>query len=204
MMRTGTFNAIAAGLVAFAASMSSAAAADQAKTIVNAIDPKSLNELFDVARRQPDAALTNIAPVSANTFRFLFVWPASNPIVTYERVGRSFAERFAGFADRLKLLVTGFCLPSRNLFFGTATYGDEEVNVAYRDIEVHYKFGWQAPCTGRYISVSELEQSVPPAQTSGGYGGLLPRTPMMPPKQLPTPEDDLKPFLNPQPSAPLE
>ena len=78
--------------------------------------------------------------------------------MTYDRVGRSFAERFAAFAEQLRPLATGFCLPAANLFFGITTYGEEEVNVAYRDIEVRYQFGWQPACQGRYIQAAEIEQ----------------------------------------------
>ncbi len=78
--------------------------------------------------------------------------------MTYDRVGRSFAERFIMFANQMKLLATGFCLQSKNVIFGTTSYGEEEINVAYRDIEVRYQVGWQPPCTGRYIAASDLEQ----------------------------------------------
>ncbi len=204
MIRQLTFEGIAAaGLLALCVPIPQASAAgDQAKAIVNSLDPKTMSELFEVARRQPDAALTNITPVSANTFRFLFVWPASNPTMTYERVGRSFAERFALFADQWKLLAAGFCLPSASLFFGTANYGDQEVNVAYRDIEVRYNLGFQPPCEGKYISLAEVERTVKSAAASNGYTfGRLP----MPSEQPKTPEEGLRPFLNPvQPTAPSE
>jgi hypothetical protein len=195
---------VAAGLLAFWASISGALAGDQAKAIVNALDPKSMNELFEVSKRQPDAALTNIAPVSANTFRFLFVWPAFNQVMTYDRVARSFAERFTGFAEQMKLLATGFCLPSNTIYFGSAMYGGEEVNVAYRDIQVRYQFSQRATCTGRYISMSELEQSGKPSQPSGGYSAAFPRAPASPPAQPVSPEEGLKPFLTPPPNGPLE
>ncbi len=120
MMQRSTFKGIITGALGIFALVSEASAADQAKAIVNSLDPKSINELFEVARRQPDAALTNISPVSANTFRFLFIWPASNPTMTYDRVGRSFAERFAGFAEQWKLLAAGFCLTSARMVFATA------------------------------------------------------------------------------------
>ena len=201
MIRQRTFKGIAAGLLALCIPIAEASAAgDQAKAIVNSLDSKTMNELFEVARRQPDAALTNITPVSANTFRFLFVWPASNPAMTYERVGRSFAERFAIFADQWKLLAAGFCLPSSSLFFGTATYGEREVNVAYRDIEVRYNLGWQAPCEGRYVSIAEVERTFKSAAASDGYSiGSLPS-----PSEQMAPEEGLKPFLNPGPAAPSE
>jgi hypothetical protein len=201
MMRYKSHKAIAAGLLAGCAAISGATAGDQAKAILNSIDPKSMNELFEALPRQPDAALTNIAPVSANKFRFLFVWPASNQVMTYERVGRSFAERFADFAAHLKPLALGFCLTSRNMFFGSADYAGQEVNVAFRDIEVHYQFGWQAPCAGRYIRSSELEQLSAPAYSyGGGFGAAVPGSEeQQPPKEPQSPEDGLKPFLNPAP-----
>jgi hypothetical protein len=190
-------------LPALFASVSAVAGGDQAKAIINALDPKSMNELFEVSRRQPDAALTNIAPVSANTFRFLFIWPAFNPTMTYDRVARSFAERFTAFAEQMKPLAIGFCLPSNNIYFGTAMYGEEEVNVAYRDIEVRYQFGRRAACSGRYISMADLEQSGRPQQ-SPGHSAAFPRMPVSPPEQPANPEDGLKPFLAPPPNGPLE
>lgn len=159
-----------------------------------------MNELFEALPTQPDAALTSITPSGPNKFRFLFVWPVSNPMMTYERVGRSFAERFAAFAAQLKPLATGFCLTSPNMFFGTASYGEEEVNVAYRDIEVHYQFGSQPPCAGRYFPVAELEQlSASPHSFSRGYGAAMPEVPQAPSKETPSPENELKPFLSEPP-----
>ena len=190
-----TFKSFAAGLLALCGPVSVASAGDQAKEIVNSLDPKSMNDLFEVARRQPDAALTNITPVSANTFRFLFIWPASNPTMTYDRVGRSFAERFAYFAEQWKLLAAGFCLSGANLAFGTTTYGEQEVNIAYRNIEVRYAMGKQANCEGRYISLAEVEKTLKSSSASNGYSiGSLPAAP----------EEGLKPFLNPVPLAPVE
>jgi hypothetical protein len=195
MIRQLTLKSFAAGLLALCAPLSVASAGDRAKEIVNGLDPKSMNELFEVARRQPDAALTNITPVSANTFRFLFIWPASNPTMTYDRVGRSFAERFAYFAEQWKLLAAGFCLSGSNLAFSTATYGEQEVNIAYRNIEVRYAMGRQANCEGRYISLSEVEKTLKSSSTPNGYSiGSLPAAP----------EEGLKPFLNPVPLAPSE
>jgi hypothetical protein len=193
----------AAGIVLFISlgAASAASAGDQARTIINSIDPKSMNELFEALPQQPDAALTNITPVSPNRFRFLFIWPTSNPLMTYDRVGRSFAERFATFASQMQPLATGFCLPAPNMFFGTATYGEEEVNVAYRDIEVHYQFGWQPPCEGRFIKAAEIEKLLAPQPFHGGFGALPPDNPNLPPAE---PEEGLKPFLSaPAPSQPL-
>ncbi len=189
-------------LFAWLFAVSGASAGDQAKSILNSIDPKSMNELFEALPQQPDAALTNILPISPNKFRFLFVWPASNPVMTYDRVGRSFAERFAAFAGQMQPLATGFCLPAPNLFFGTATYGEEDVNVAYRDIEVHYQFGWQPPCEGRYIRAAEIEQLLAQQTAHSGYGALSPVPPGVPPEEPPAPGEGLKPFLNTPPVAP--
>ncbi|MGC1586730.1 MAG: hypothetical protein ACLPKH_16135 [Rhodomicrobium sp.] len=193
-----------AGSVLFAwlSAVSGASAGDQAKSIVNSIDPKSMNELFEALPHQPDAALTNILPVSPNKFRFLFVWPASNPVMTYDRVGRSFAERFAAFAEQLRPLATGFCLPAANLFFGITTYGEEEVNVAYRDIEVRYEFGWQPPCQGRYIRAAEIEQLMAPEIDRRGYGAVSPVPLGVPQEEPPAPAEGLKPFLSTPPVAP--
>lgn len=197
MMRHKSHRAIAAGFLACFSAISAASAGDQAKAILNSLDPKSMNELFDALPHQPDAALTNITPISPNKFRFLFIWPASNSLMTYDRVGRSFAERFTLFAGQLRPLATGFCLTSRNMFFGNAAYGEEDVNVAYRDIEVHYQFGWQGPCAGRYILASELEQIAAPAYSyEGGYGAALPAAPGLPAKEPSSPEENLKPFLS--------
>lgn len=186
-----------AGLFFLNLLVSQAAAVDQAKAIVNALDPSSMNELFEVAHSQPDAALTNIIPVSANTFRFLFVWPQSNPTMTFDRVGRSFAERFAYFAQQWKLLAVGFCLSGTTMTFGTAPYGEEQVNVAYRDIEVRYAMTHQPACQGRYVSLAEMEDTVKSPAIPKGYSiGALPLSPA----------EGLKPFL-PSPaqeSAPVQ
>lgn len=187
------------GLLAWLFTVSGASAGDQAKSIVNSVDPKSMNELFEALPRQPDAALTNILPISPNKFRFLFIWPVSNPVMTYDRVGRSFAERFAAFATQMRPLATGFCLPAANLYFGTTAYGEEEVNVAYRDIEVRYQFGWQPPCEGRYIQAAEIEKLLPQSY-HGGYGAASPRS-SHPPEEPAAPEEGLKPFLHAPPSA---
>ena len=201
MIRQRTFRNIAAGLLALCIPVPDAFAGDHAKEIVNALDPKSMNELFEVSRRQPDAALTNIVPASANTFRFMFIWLASNPTMTYDRVERSFAERFAFFADQWRLLAAGFCLSGSNLSFGTTAFGEEEVNVAYRDIEVRYAMGRQGPCDGRYISFAEVEHTLKAASEPSGYSiGSFP----LPSQQLTTPQEGLKPFLNPNAPAPPE
>lgn len=201
MIRQISFRSFALSLLALAVAAPQAlAGGDQAKAILNALDSKSMNELFEVSRRQPDAALTNIAPTSPNTFRFLFIWPSSSPMITYDRVVRSFGERFVGFADQMKLLAVGFCLPAHNMFFGSALYGEQEVNVAYRDFEVRYMFGWRPPCVGRYIPISEIEQTLASVMARGyGPSQSLPEAPPMT-----TPEDSLKPFLNPKPDIPQE
>jgi hypothetical protein len=197
MMRQRRQKSIPAIIFAALSPVSGAWAGDQAKTILNGLDPKSMNELFAALPKQPDAALTNISPISPNKFRFLFVWPASNAFMTYERVGRSFAERFATFAGQLKPLAVGFCLTSRNMYYGAAPYGDEEVNIAYRDIEVRYPAGWQAPCAGRYITASEIEQLALPPPPYGSHGAALPPQPGTAPKKpVSPPEESLKPFLN--------
>ena len=197
MMRQRRQKAVPALIFAALFPASAAGAGDQAKAILNALDPKSMNELFAALPRQPDAALTNISPLSPNKFRFLFIWPSSNGFMTYERVGRSFAERFAAFAGQLKPLAVGFCLTSRNMYYGSAAYGDEEVNIAYRDIEVRYQVGWQAPCAGRYITASEIEQLAAPPPPYGNYGAAMPRVPEASPKKPASPpEESLKPFLN--------
>ena len=198
MMRQRRQKAIPAIIFAALFPATVAWAGDQAKTILNSLDPKSMNELFAALPKQPDAALTNISPVSPNTFRFLFIWPTSNGFMTYERVGRSFAERFAAFAGQLKPLAVGFCLTSRSMYYGSAAYGDEEVNIAYRDIEVRYPVGWQAPCAGRYITASEIEQLALPPPPYGSSGVALPRLPGTAPKKpVAPPEESLKPFLSP-------
>ncbi len=206
MMRQKIHVGLTAVFIASFCAIPGALAGDQARTIVNGLDPKSMNELFEAMPTQPDAALTSIAPVSPNKFRFLFVWPATNGLMTYDRVGRSFAERFMAFAAQLKPLAKGYCLTSRNMFFGSASYGEEEVNVAYRDIEVRYQFGWQANCPGRYITALELDQlsTVPQAFSGGGYGAALPETPQLPSKEPSTPEDRLKPFLSAPAAPPLD
>jgi hypothetical protein len=192
----------AISLIALAINASAARAGDQAKAIINGIDPKSMNELLDASRTQRDAALTNIAPISANKYRFIFVWPASNPVMTYDRVGRSFAERFIMFANQMKLLATGFCLQSKNVIFGTTSYGEEEINVAYRDIEVRYQVGAQAPCTGRYIAASDLEQLKPERQPMGYGAGIGQEPPPRPDGQAAP--DPTKQFLEAPPPPPSQ
>jgi hypothetical protein len=187
----------AAGAFAFLAPLTQSFAGDQTKAIVESLDAKSVYELFEVAQRQPDAALTNITPIKANTFRFLFVWPASNSFMTYERVGRSFAERFANFAGQFTRLAVGFCLPSRTMYFGTAFYGEMEVNVAYRDIEVQYLFGWRPPCQGKYIPLREIEPGITSSALLG-HPGMPAPLPDAPSRQT-KPEEELRPFLNPPP-----
>jgi len=197
MMRQRRQKAIPALIFAALFPFSGAWAGDQAKAILNALDPKSMNELFAALPKQPDAALTNISPISPNKFRFLFIWPATNGFMTYERVGRSFAERFAAFAGQLKPLAVGFCLTSRSMYYGSAAYGDEEVNIAYRDIEVRYPVGWQAPCAGRYITASEIERLALPPPPYGSHGAALPLPPATSPKKpVSPPEESLKPFFN--------
>jgi hypothetical protein len=163
-------------------------AADQAKSIINSLDPKNLNDLIAMSKTQPDAALTSVTPVGANKFRFLFIWPASNSLMTYERVGRSFAERFFKFAESQKYLAAGYCISARNMSFGTAFYGDEELAVAYRDIEVRFQLMPQMACAGKYVSADDLFKPAPapaprvappPAVEKGGNPA----------------EDSIKPFL---------
>jgi hypothetical protein len=206
MIQKISYMAAGAALAGWVSAMSVAWAGDQAKTIINGLDPKSMNGLFDALPRQPDAALTNIIPVSPNKFRFLFIWPGSNPLMTYDRVGRSFADRFTAFAAQLKPLATGYCLPSKNMFFGTASYGEKEVNVAYRDIEVHYQFGWQPACGGQYIKAAELELLSSMPAHHGGYGAALPVPhPTVPAQEPRSPMEGLKPFINsPAAAPPLE
>lgn len=203
MMQNIPQKAAGAVISAWLCAVPAAWAGDQAKAIVNSLDPKSMNELFEALPAQPDAALTNIVPVSPNKFRFLFVWPGSNPLMTYDRVGLSFADRFTAFANQLKPLAFGFCLPSQSMYFGTTTYGEDEVNVAYRDIEVHYQFGWQRPCEGRYINAAEMDQLTSPQAHHGGYGMAVPApSPALPAQEPPTPEEGLKPFIKAPAAAP--
>ena len=101
------------------------------------------------------------------------------------------------FAGQMKPLAVGFCLTSRSMYYGSAAYGDEEVNIAYRDIEVRYSIGWQAPCAGRYLTASEIEQLALPPPPYGSYGAALPRPPAASPKKpVSPPEESLKPFLS--------
>ncbi len=98
-------------------------------------------------------------------------------------------------------MAVGFCLPAHNMFFGSALYGEQEVNVAYRDFEVRYMFGWQSPCVGRYIPIGEIEQSLA-SITARGYVATPPLPEAPPPSA--TPEESLKPFLTPKPDVPQE
>jgi hypothetical protein len=191
----------AIGLVAFAISASAASAGEQAKQIINGLPPEIMNELLEKSREQPGVHFTSIGSISANKHRFLFVWPGTNPVMTYDEIERNFADRFLVFADRLKPFATGFCLPSRDLVFGMATYGEERVNVAYRDIEVRYQASWQPPCPGRYIAASDVEEALKPKYPSLGYGAGLTRQPLPRPNGQAAP-DSLTPFLGQPPSPP--
>ena len=191
-----------AGILMLAMGASAAYAEDQAKTIINSLDPKTMNELLSMVKSQPDAALTNIMPIAANKFRFLFVWPASNTIMTQERIGRSFAERFILFAEQRKLLATAYCLTSKTMFFGRSEYGGEDFDVAYRDIEVRYQFGLKTPCAGKYIAAAELEQPETPVRPQKqGYNGGFSLPPPPPAQPVPA-EEGLKPFLKSAPATP--
>jgi hypothetical protein len=197
---------IACGFLVAWLGAASAWAGDQTKAVINSVDPKSMNELFDALSTQPDAALANIVPNGPNKFRFLFIWPGSNPLMTYERVRESFADRFAAFTKQLKPLATGYCLGSDSVIFGTATYGEYPVNAAYRDIEVYYQFGWRPACQGLYVKSADVEQLRDAHTHRGGYGAVLPAPPPSLPAQEPeAPADQLKPFLSaPGANPPLQ
>jgi hypothetical protein len=203
MMKNRSPSAAGSVLLAWLCATSAAWAGDQAKAIVNSLDPKNMNALFDAAPAQPGAALTNIVPNGPNKFRFLFIWPDSNPLMTYDRVHQSFVERFTAFAKQLKPLAAGYCLGSGSALFGTTTYGQQEVNVAYRDIEVYYRFGWQPACRGLYIKAADMEQLKDAQTHHRGYGAALPAPPpSLPAQDRQTPADQLKPFLSAPPAAP--
>lgn len=199
-----SYKAATAVLLAWLSAAPDARAGEQAKSIVNSLDPKGMNDLFEALPRQPDAALTNIVPVSPNKFRYIFVWPDTNTLMTYDRVSRSFADRFLAFAEQLKPLAKGYCLPAEDVSFGTTAYGEEEVNVAFREIEVRYQFGWQPPCQGRYLKAAEVEQLAMLEAQRRSYGVTWPSpgTSGQPRKETPQPGEELKPFLNSPPAAP--
>ena len=122
--------------------------------------------------------------------------------MTYDRVHQSFVERFTAFASQLKPLAAGYCLGSDSALFGTTTYGQQGVNVAYRDIEVYYQLGWQPACRGLYIKAADMEQLKNAQTHRRGYGAALPAPPAQDPQ---TPADQLKPFLSaPAAAPPLE
>lgn len=176
-----------------------ALAGDQARAIINGLEPKSMNELLDMSRTQPDAALTSVTTIGGNRFRFLFVWPASNAVMTYNRISQSFAERFLKFAEAQTSLAIGYCLLTKTVSFGTATYANEPVNVAYRDVEVQFLAGPKAPCPGRYISASEVEADQRPVANPPAYGAFSSTRPL---PATPPSGDPIKPFftLPPAPS----
>jgi hypothetical protein len=202
MIRQFSIKTFAAGLLLLCAPLHEAGAGDQSKAIVNGLEARSVNELFEMSRRQPDAAMTSITPTTPNTFRFLFVWPSSNPVMTYERVGQSFVERFASFARELNLLAVGFCLPTHTLLFGTAFFGEREVRIAYRDIEVRYLAGLRRPCPGRYVTIAQIETHL--ASTAPFARLSRRRLPGAPSEQMTVPEEGLRPFLNPPSAAPQD
>jgi hypothetical protein len=163
-----------------------------------------MNQLFDALPTQPDAALVNIIPAGPNKFRFLFVWPGTSPLMTYDRVGSSFLERFVAFAKQMKPLAAGYCLEANSMFFGSTTYGQQPVNVAYRDLGVYYQFGWQPPCRGVYIKAADMEK--PADGASHRKGAALPvPAPSLPAKEPQTPSEQLTPFLGaPAATPPLQ
>jgi hypothetical protein len=176
-------------------------AGDQTKAIINSLDPKSLNELFDALPTSPGAALANVVPHGPNKFRFLFIWPATNPLMTFDRVRESFVDRFTLLSRQLKPMALGYCLGSDNVVFGTTTYGEYGVNVAYRDIEVYYQFGWSPACRGIYLKAADLEQTGPAQSHARGYGAARPAPTPAPVQEPRTPDEQLKPFLSSPPAG---
>lgn len=156
------------------------------RDILARIDPKALRELLDTAKEKPDVALTNIVPTEDNKFRYVFVWSAGNAM-TEERIGRSFLERFLQFASKQRYLATGYCLTPNGMGLVTATYDQEKINLAFRDIEVHRDFGWREKCAGKFITAAELE-----AQKNMANRRALP---LPPPPARENPSDGLSPFL---------
>lgn len=204
MINRNTFcKGAATSVIALVIGSSAAAAGEQAKAIINGVPPEIMNELLEQSRTEPDSAFAGITPISANKHRFIFIWPAANPIMTYEKVDRNFAKRLIVFAEQLKPLATGFCLPSKNMVFGTAEYGAAAINVAYRDIEVRYQFGFQPTCTGQYIAASELDRVLKP-RTAIRYGAGLAQEPLPTPEGQGVAPDPLKRFLGEPPAQPTK
>src|SRR5208282_4226268 len=55
MMHHRSYKPVAAVFFAYFSAISAVPAGDQGKSIVNSLDPKSMNELFDALPQQPDA-----------------------------------------------------------------------------------------------------------------------------------------------------
>jgi hypothetical protein len=122
------------------------------------IDPAAMRQLLDQAKDQPDVALTNIVPVEDNKFRFIFIWPAEYTMMTEDRINRSFAQRFLQFTSSQEFLATGYCLTPQGLGFLTSTYGDQKVNMAFREIEVYREIGWRDHCRGKLVTSTQLAE----------------------------------------------
>ncbi len=160
------------------------------RDILARIDAKAMRDLLDAAREQPDVALTNIIPVADNKFRYVFVWPAENTMMTEDRVGRSFLERFVQFASAQRYLANGFCLTPDGMGFVSATYGGAKVNLAFRDIEVYRDFGWREKCAGKFVTSEDVEKQKRAAEAAARRALPLP-----PPPARDAPSDGLSPFL---------
>jgi len=161
-----------------------------AREILANVDAGAMRDLMEAARTQPDVALVNIMPVNDNKFRYVFIWPASNPMMSEDRVGRSFLDRFLQFAHNQRFLATGFCLTPDGMGLLSASYGDVEVNVAFRNIEVYRDFGWREPCTGKFVTAQEVEK-----QKAIFDAVKRNPLPLPPPPARDNPSDGLSPFL---------
>lgn len=154
-------------LVALIAAACSGQALSQpttARQIVDRIDPAKLRELILAAQTQPDVALTNILPTGDNKFRYVFIWPAENPVMTIDRVNRSFTERFLSFASAQRFLTTGYCLTPHGIGLLSTTYGTTKLIMAYRDIEVHRDIGWRETCRGLFVTAAEVDGQIRAAE----------------------------------------
>jgi hypothetical protein len=135
-----------------------AAQSTKFRDTLDRVDPAAMRQLLAQAKDQPDVALTNIVPVEDNKFRFIFIWPAEYTMMTEDRINRSFAQRFLQFTTSQEFLATGYCLTPSGIGFLASTYGDQKVNMAYREIEVYREIGWRDHCRGKLVTSAQLAE----------------------------------------------
>jgi hypothetical protein len=191
MPRAGLSGFLAVLLAGCLAPQTLSAQPTSTRDTLERIDPKAMRQLLAQAKEQPDVALTNIVPVDANRFRFVFVWPAEYTMMTEDRINRSFAQRFLQFTSEQKFLATAYCLTPPRIGFLASTYGEEKVNMAFRNIEVYRDIGWRDPCRGKLVTAAEIDELR--QKKDEEKSSLLPLPPPVPNQDKQ--EDSVAPFL---------